>query len=103
MCAAIAQGRDLLLRGDERVKRKQEEFFQRHDLSEFESLMRAFDKAESLNFDPQACAPWGIHARAAHEALRSAEQLLRLARRGEGKMGRRGDTEMGRRKDIFHC
>jgi ATP-dependent helicase HrpB len=94
LCAAIAQGRDLLLRGDERVKRKQEEFFQRHDLSEFESLMRAFDKAESLNFDPQACAPWGIHARAAHEALRSAEQLLRLCRRG-----RRGDAETGREED----
>lgn len=85
LCAAIAQGRDLLLRGDERVKRKQEEFFQRTDLSEFESLMRAFDKAESLSFDPQACAPWGIHARAAYEALRSADQLLRLCRRQGGE------------------
>ena len=85
LCAAIAQGRDLLLRGDERVKRKQEEFFQRTDLSEFESLMRAFDKAESLNFDPQACTPWGIHARAAYEALRSADQLLRLCRRQGGE------------------
>lgn len=84
LCAAIAQGRDLLLKGDERVKRKQEEFFQRHDYSEFESLMRAFDKAESLKFDPQACSVWGIHARASFEAMRSADQLLRLCRRGQG-------------------
>jgi ATP-dependent helicase HrpB len=96
LCAAIAQGWDLLLRGDERVKRKQEEFFQRHDLSEFQSLMRAFEKAASLQFDPQACAPWGIHARAAFEAMRSAEQLLRLSRRGkreDRETGRQGDGE----------
>lgn len=102
LCAAIAQGRDLLLRGDERVKRKQEDLFHRHDLSEFEALMRAFDKAESLKFDPQGCAPWGIHARAAFEALRSADQLLRLCRRGERKgegQGERTDQEQEQGQD----
>lgn len=81
LCAAIAQGRDILLKPTEQTRRKQEEFSHRHDLSEFEALMRAFDKAHSLNFDPQACGPWGIHARAAYEAMRSADQLLRLGAR----------------------
>lgn len=100
LCAAIAQGRDLLLRGDERVKRKQEEFFQRNDYSEFETLMRAFDKAESLKFDPQACSVWGIHARASFEAMRSADQLLRLSRRGQGETRNPAEGEAGESRSV---
>ena len=82
LCAAIAQGRDLLLKATDQIKRKREEFFHRGDVSEFQPLMRAFDKARAVNFQPDACAPYGIHARAAQEAMRSADQLLRLCRRG---------------------
>jgi len=78
LCAAIAQGRDILMKPTAQTERKQEEFYNRHDLSEFQSLMRAFYKAQSLNFDPQACAPWGVHARAAQETQRTHQQLLRL-------------------------
>jgi ATP-dependent helicase HrpB len=81
LCSAIEQGRDILLKPTEQTKRKQEEFSQRHDLSEFQTLLRAFAKAESLNFDPGACTPWGIHARAAFEAMRSRDQILSLCRR----------------------
>ena len=81
LCAAIAQGRDILLKPTEQIKRKREEFFHREDISEFQPLMRAWDKAKSVNFNPDACAPYGIHARAAQEAMRSADQLLRLGRR----------------------
>lgn len=81
LCAAIAQGRDILLKPTEQTKRKREEFFHREDISEFQPLMRAWDKAKSVNFNPDACAPYGIHARAAQEAMRSADQLLRLCRR----------------------
>jgi ATP-dependent helicase HrpB len=81
LCAAIAQGRDILMKPTEQTKRKREEFFHREDISEFQPLMRAWDKAKSVNFNPDACAPYGIHARAAQEAMRSADQLLRLGRR----------------------
>jgi ATP-dependent helicase HrpB len=79
LCAAIAQGRALLLKPHSpQVERKQEEFINRHDLSEFQALMRAFYKAQSLNFDPQACSQYGLHARAAQETSRTLQQLLRL-------------------------
>lgn len=81
LCAALAQGRDLLMKPTEQTKRKQEDFFQRDDLSEFQALMRAFDKAASTKFDPTACAPYGIHARAAHDAMRTYEQIGGLCRR----------------------
>ncbi|WP_075090088.1 hypothetical protein [Verrucomicrobium spinosum] len=81
LCAALAQGRDLLMKPTELTKRKQEDFFQRDDLSEFQALMRAFDKAASTKFDPTACAPYGIHARAAHDAMRTYEQIGGLCRR----------------------
>lgn len=85
LCAALAQGRDLFLKPTEQIKRKREEFFQKTDLSEFQPLMRAWDKAKDAGFRPEACAPYGIHARAAEEAMRSASQLLRLCQRsGDG-------------------
>ena len=81
LSAAIAQGRDILTSTNEQTKRKQEEFFERHDISEFEALLRAFDKAMALNFDVAACTAYGIHARAAFEAKRSCEQILKLCKR----------------------
>jgi len=82
LCAAIAQGRDLLLpANNDQTRRKQEEFFQRTDISEFQALMRAYDKAASVQFDPAACSPFGIHGRAAFEAMRSCDQVLNLCKR----------------------
>ena len=81
LCAALEQGRDILLKPTESTKRKQEEFYNRHDVSEFQTLLRAYDKAAALNFDPTACAPYGIHGRAAFEAMRSFEQIMGLCRR----------------------
>lgn len=81
LCAAIEQGRDLLLKPTEQTKRRQEEFFERHDISEFQALIRAFDKAASLDFDPDACSRYSIHARAAFEAMRSRDQIIRLCTR----------------------
>ncbi len=80
LSAALAQGRDILLKPTEQIKRKQEEFFQRHDISEFQRLARACEKAAALNFDPQACSAWGLHAGGAREAMRTRDQLLRLTR-----------------------
>ena len=80
LCAAIEQGRDLLIRSSQ-TTRKQEEFFERSDITEFQPLIRAFEKAAALNFDPAACAPYGIHARASFEAMRSRDQIMRLCER----------------------
>ena len=81
LCAAVAQGRDLLLAGRNEASHKNDDLWEPGDLSEFQALLRAFARAEALNFDPNACAPLRIHAQAAREAARSADQFLRLARR----------------------
>lgn len=81
LCAAVAQGRDLLLAGRNEAWHKNDDLWEPGDLSEFQALLRAFARAEALNYDPNACAPLRIHGQAAREAARSAEQFLRLAKR----------------------
>lgn len=81
LCAALAQGRDTLMVGKNQASHKNEDFWEPGDLTEFQALLRAFTRAEGLNFDPQACAPLNIHALASREAARSYEQFLRLAQR----------------------
>jgi ATP-dependent helicase HrpB len=81
LCAAIAQGREVLTATVKQAHRGNEDFWQRHDLSEFEAQLRAFHRADELRFDVGACQPLGIHARAAFDAARAADQFLRLAQR----------------------
>lgn len=81
LCAAIAQGREILLVGQNNASHKNEEFWQKDDLSEFQALLRAFTRAEAMNFEPDACARYGLHAMASREAARSEEQFLHLAKR----------------------
>lgn len=83
LCAAIAQGRDILLVGRNNASHKNEDFWEPGDLSEFQALLRAFIRADALNFDTQACAGLGLHALASREAARSADQFLRLAQRAQ--------------------
>ena len=81
LCAAVAQGRDILLVGQKNASHKNEEFWEKDDLSEFQALLRAFTRAEAMNFDPDACARYGVHAMASRESARSADQFLQLAKR----------------------
>jgi ATP-dependent helicase HrpB len=81
LCAAVAQGRDILLVGKNNASHKNEEFWENGDVSEFQALLRAFTRAEGMNFDPDACARYGVHAMASREAARSADQFLQLAKR----------------------
>jgi ATP-dependent helicase HrpB len=81
ICAAIAQGREVLTATSKQAHRGNEEFWQRDDISEFQAQLRAFHRASELRFDVGACQPLGIHARAAYDAARAAEQFLRLAQR----------------------
>ncbi|MBK8092590.1 MAG: ATP-dependent helicase HrpB [Verrucomicrobiaceae bacterium] len=80
-CAAIAQGSDILLVGKNNASHTNEEFWENGDLSEFQALLRAFTRAEAMNFDPDACARYGVHAMASRESARSADQFLHLAKR----------------------
>lgn len=81
LCAALAQGREILMVGRNSSSFKNEEFWEAHDISEFQALLRAFIRAHALNFDPQACGPLNVHALASREAGRSYDQFLRLAQR----------------------
>jgi ATP-dependent helicase HrpB len=93
VCAAIAQGRDILMANKKESHRGNEHFWERHDVSEFQILLRAFYKADELGFDLNACKQLGIHARAAYEAARAADQFLRVAQRMGLRNGR--ETEQG--------
>ncbi|MBL9115816.1 MAG: ATP-dependent helicase HrpB [Verrucomicrobiaceae bacterium] len=81
VCAAIAQGRDILTATLKTSNRGNEDFWEKDDISEFQAQLRAFYRANELRFDPGPCRPLGIHAMAAREAARAADQFLRLARR----------------------
>jgi ATP-dependent helicase HrpB len=81
LCAALAQGREILMVGRNSSSFQNEEFWEAHDISEFQALLRAFIRAQALNFDPQACGPLNVHALASREAGRSYDQFLRLAQR----------------------
>ena len=81
VCAALAQGREILLATKDNTNRKNEDFWENTDVSEYQALLRAFDRARDLNFDHQACSAHGIHAMASREAARSADQFLRLCQR----------------------
>ncbi|MFN0079970.1 MAG: ATP-dependent helicase HrpB [Prosthecobacter sp.] len=81
LCAAAAQGRDILLVGKNNASHKNEDLWEHGDVTEFQAILRAFARAEAMNFDPDACARYGIHAMASREAARSADQFLQLAKR----------------------
>jgi ATP-dependent helicase HrpB len=81
ICAAIAQGREILTVTSKQSHRGNEDFWQSDDISEFQAQLRAFHRASELRFDVGQCQPLGIHARAAYDAARAAEQFLRLAQR----------------------
>jgi ATP-dependent helicase HrpB len=81
VCAAIAQGREILTTSQKQSHRGNEDFWERDDISEFQAQLRAFYRANELRFDPGACRPLGVHAMAAREAAKAAEQFLRLAHR----------------------
>lgn len=81
LCAAADQGRDILLVGKNKASHQTEEFWEPGDVTEFQAILRAFVRAEAMNFSPEACARYSVHANAAREAARSADQFLRLSQR----------------------
>lgn len=81
-CAAIAQGRGILVRQrSSPATRQKTDFWEPGDVTEFQASLRALQHAENMRFDLGACSDYGIHARSAREAAQMRDQLLRLAER----------------------
>ena len=77
--AAIAQGRNLLLPIKDKRRREEREDLLGETTSDFFHLLRAWSMARKQNYNMGFCKQWGIHAGAAREAERGAQQFLRLA------------------------
>lgn len=76
--AALAQGRDIQLELDGRRKEAREELLGETD-SDFFHRLTLLGMARKKNFDTEFCRRFGIHAGAARQANRLAEQFLKIA------------------------
>ncbi len=83
LCAALVSGRDLLMRlgrEDDHITQARE-VFEASALSDFFTLMRAFEFAKHRNFSTEACRRYGIHALTARQVDQTCEQILQIAGR----------------------
>jgi ATP-dependent helicase HrpB len=81
LVAALAQGRDLLLRNpDEAALRAREDLFGAHLASDFLAWSHAWEYAARNDFQLEACKRLGIDSRMARQVKRLLEQFLRMAR-----------------------
>jgi ATP-dependent helicase HrpB len=80
MCAAIVSGRDLLMRlgRDEKHIAEARELFEASQVSDFYTLMRAFQFARNNGFSVEGCRRYGIHAQTARQVAQTYDQLLQI-------------------------
>jgi ATP-dependent helicase HrpB len=80
MCAALVSGRDLLMRlgRDDKHISEARELFEASQVSDFYTLMRAFQFARKSNFSVESCRRYGIHAQSARQVAQTFEQLLQI-------------------------
>lgn len=80
MCAALVSGRDLLMRlsRDDKHIAEARELFEASQVSDFYTLMRAFQFARKSNFSGESCRRYGIHAQTARQVAQTFDQLLRI-------------------------
>jgi ATP-dependent helicase HrpB len=83
LCAALVSGRDLLMRlgRDDSHVAGARELFEASALSDFFTLMRAYQFAKNRNFSPEACRRYGIHGQTARQVEQTFEQILQIAER----------------------
>ena len=83
LCAALVSGRDLLMRlgRDDSHIAEARELFEASALSDFFTLMRAYQFAKNRAFNVEACRRHGIHAQTARQVEQTFEQILRIAER----------------------
>src|SRR4030095_9554329 len=83
LCAALVSGRDLLarLRREDKHIAEARELFEASQLSDFSTLMRAFQFAKNSGFNVERCRRYGIHAQTARQVEQTYEQIIELSRR----------------------
>lgn len=83
VCAALVSGRDLLMRlgRDDSHIAEAREVFEASALSDFFTLMRAYQFAKNRGFNVEACRRYGIHAQTARQVEQTFEQILQIAER----------------------
>jgi ATP-dependent helicase HrpB len=81
LCAALVSGRDLLqrLRREDKQIADARELFEASQLSDFFTLMRAYEFARRGNFGFDQCRRYGINAQAARQVEQTFTQLLQIA------------------------
>ncbi len=85
LCAALVSGRDLLMRlgrADNHIKDARE-LFEASQVSDFYTLMRAYEFAKKNHFNLDACRRYGIHGQTARQVEQTVEQILQIALRLE--------------------
>ena len=80
LIAALTQGRDILLKLDDKRRAEEREDLLGDTDSDFFHRLTLLGIARKQNFDFDVCRRYGIHAQAARQADRLAEQFLRIAR-----------------------
>ena len=82
LCAALVSGRDLLMRigRDDKHIAEARELFEASGLSDFYTLMRAYQFAKNSDFNPDRCRRYGINGKVAREVEQTFQQLLDIAR-----------------------
>jgi ATP-dependent helicase HrpB len=80
MCAALVSGRDLMMRlsRDEKHIAEARELFEASQISDFYTLMRAFQFARKNNFSVESCRRYGIHAQTARQVAQTYDQLIQI-------------------------
>ena len=83
LCAALVSGRDLLMRvgRDDKHITEARELFEASALSDFFTLMRAYQFAKNRGFNVEACRRYGIHSQTARQVEQTFEQILQIAQR----------------------
>jgi ATP-dependent helicase HrpB len=81
--AGLSQGRDILFRKVDDRTELAREAVETSEGSDFFPRLALLQKASELNYHPEACEPFGIHALSARQADQAARQFLRLAQ-GQG-------------------
>ncbi len=92
LCAALVNGRDLLMRvgRDETHLAEARELFEGSTQSDFHTLMRAHQFARNNGFSVDSCRRHGIHAQTARQVEDTFRQFLSVAERE--RLVERGDT-----------
>lgn len=95
LCAALVSGRDLLMRlgRDDSHISEARELFESSALSDFFTLMRAYQFAKNRSFNVEACRRYGIHAQTARLVEQTFQQIMQIAARQ--KLVGREEADLG--------